>query len=52
MKIASENNDLTIENWIKKRSHRLLTEEEKITLKLILQVDHECKELIRYGKLK
>lgn len=52
MKLAVDNADLTIEDWVKNRSHRPLTEQEKTTLKLLLLIDHECKELVRYGKFK
>jgi len=52
MKLAVNNSDLTIRDWLKSRSHRPLTEDEETTLKLILKFDHEAKELVRYGKLK
>ena len=52
MKLAVNNSDLIIRDWLKSRSHRPLTEDEKTTLKLILKFDHEAKELVRYGKLK
>lgn len=51
MNLAVDNTDLTIKDWIKNRPYPM-SEEDRLTLKLILAIDHTYKELIRYGKRK
>jgi hypothetical protein len=50
MKLAADNSDFTIQGWLRNRSHRRLTEDEKVALKATLALDHACKEMIRYGR--
>ena len=51
MKLAVDNTDLTIKDWIKSRPYPM-SEQDRVTLKLILKIDHTCKEMLRFGKQK
>lgn len=49
IKLAIDNADLTIKDWIASRPYPM-AEEDRFTLNLILAFDRACKEMIRFGR--